>query len=174
MVGRRAEDAGACRRRVCAARQALQDLGALGHPALLDHRDVPVECRAAPRARSPECKEGRKGPTTTSCTSSGSMLAGRRESGAKLLQRALDRRHGLSIKQYARRQGEERCAGCGTSRSATAIFRRILGAAQSSGRERGGREEGVPGRPHAVASRRRRQSGGHSPAAATGRGHRPC
>jgi hypothetical protein len=37
----------------------------------------------------------------------GVMLAGRRESGAKLLQRALDRRHGLSIKQYARAKDEE-------------------------------------------------------------------
>jgi len=37
----------------------------------------------------------------------GVMLAGRRESGAKLLQRALDRRHGLAIKQYARAKDEE-------------------------------------------------------------------
>jgi hypothetical protein len=37
----------------------------------------------------------------------GVMLAGRRESGAKLLQRALDRRHGLSIKQYSRAKDEE-------------------------------------------------------------------
>ena len=37
----------------------------------------------------------------------GVMLAGRREAGAKLLQRALDRRHGLSIKQYARAKDEE-------------------------------------------------------------------
>lgn len=37
----------------------------------------------------------------------GVTLAGRRESGAKLLQRALDRRHGLSIKQYARAKDEE-------------------------------------------------------------------
>jgi hypothetical protein len=37
----------------------------------------------------------------------GVMLAGRREAGAKLLQRALDRRHGLSIKQYARAKNEE-------------------------------------------------------------------
>src|SRR5262245_16328077 len=37
----------------------------------------------------------------------GVMLAGRRETGAKLLQRALDRRHGLSIKQYARAKDEE-------------------------------------------------------------------
>jgi uncharacterized protein DUF2325 len=36
----------------------------------------------------------------------GVMLAGRRESGAKLLQRALDRRHGLSIKQYGRAKDE--------------------------------------------------------------------
>src|SRR5262245_49639767 len=35
------------------------------------------------------------------------MLAGRRESGAKLLQRALDRRHGLAIKQYGRAKDEE-------------------------------------------------------------------
>ena len=34
------------------------------------------------------------------------MLAGRRESGAKLLQRALDRRHGMAIKQYARAKDE--------------------------------------------------------------------
>ena len=37
----------------------------------------------------------------------GVMLAGRRESGAKLLQRALDRRHGLAIKQYAKAKDEE-------------------------------------------------------------------
>jgi len=37
----------------------------------------------------------------------GVMLAGRREAGAKLLQRALDRRHGLSIKQYSRAKNEE-------------------------------------------------------------------
>jgi hypothetical protein len=36
----------------------------------------------------------------------GVMLAGRREAGAKLLQRALDRRHGLAIKQYARAKNE--------------------------------------------------------------------
>jgi hypothetical protein len=36
----------------------------------------------------------------------GVMLAGRREAGAKLLQRALDRRHGLPIKQYARAKDE--------------------------------------------------------------------
>jgi hypothetical protein len=36
----------------------------------------------------------------------GVMLAGRRESGAKLLQRALDRRHGMAIKQYARAKDE--------------------------------------------------------------------
>jgi hypothetical protein len=36
----------------------------------------------------------------------GVMLAGRREAGAKLLQRALDRRHGLSIKQYGRAKNE--------------------------------------------------------------------
>jgi len=36
----------------------------------------------------------------------GVMIAGRRESGAKLLQRALDRRHGLSIKQYAKARDE--------------------------------------------------------------------
>jgi len=37
----------------------------------------------------------------------GVMLAGRRDAGAKLLQRALDRRHGLSIKQYAKAKDEE-------------------------------------------------------------------
>jgi hypothetical protein len=37
----------------------------------------------------------------------GVMLAGRRETGAKLLQRALDRRHSLSIKQFARAKDEE-------------------------------------------------------------------
>jgi hypothetical protein len=37
----------------------------------------------------------------------GVMLAGRREAGAKLLQRALDRRHDLSIKQFARAKDEE-------------------------------------------------------------------
>jgi hypothetical protein len=36
----------------------------------------------------------------------GVMLAGRREAGAKLLQRALDRRHGMAIKQYARAKDE--------------------------------------------------------------------
>jgi uncharacterized protein DUF2325 len=41
----------------------------------------------------------------------GVMLAGRREAGAKLLQRALDRRHGLSIKQYARAKDEETLRG---------------------------------------------------------------
>src|ERR1700730_12095388 len=37
----------------------------------------------------------------------GVMLASHREAGAKLLQRALDRRHGLSIKQYAKAKDEE-------------------------------------------------------------------
>ena len=37
----------------------------------------------------------------------GVMLAGRRDAGAKLLQRALDRRHGLAIKQYAKAKDEE-------------------------------------------------------------------
>ena len=36
----------------------------------------------------------------------GVMLAGRREAGAKLLQRMLDRSHGLSIKQYAKAKDE--------------------------------------------------------------------
>ena len=36
----------------------------------------------------------------------GVMLASRREAGAKFLQRALDRRHGLSIKQYGRAKDE--------------------------------------------------------------------
>jgi hypothetical protein len=37
----------------------------------------------------------------------GVVLARRRDAGAKLLQRALDRRHGLSIKQYSRAKDEE-------------------------------------------------------------------
>jgi Uncharacterized protein conserved in bacteria (DUF2325) len=37
----------------------------------------------------------------------GVMLAGRRDAGAKLLQRALDRRHGLAIRQYAKAKDEE-------------------------------------------------------------------
>ena len=37
----------------------------------------------------------------------GVMLAGRRDAGAKLLQRALDRRHGLAIKQYGKAKDEE-------------------------------------------------------------------
>jgi uncharacterized protein DUF2325 len=37
----------------------------------------------------------------------GVMLAGRREAGAKLLQRALDRRHELSIKRFARAKDEQ-------------------------------------------------------------------
>src|SRR5262247_3468132 len=37
----------------------------------------------------------------------GVMLAGRREAGAKLLQRMLDRSHGLSIKQFAKAKDEE-------------------------------------------------------------------
>jgi hypothetical protein len=41
----------------------------------------------------------------------GVVLAGRREAGAKLLQRALDRRHGLSIKQYAKAKDEAALRG---------------------------------------------------------------
>lgn len=37
----------------------------------------------------------------------GVMLAGRRDAGAKLLQRALDRRHALAIKQYAKAKDEQ-------------------------------------------------------------------
>jgi hypothetical protein len=37
----------------------------------------------------------------------GVMLAGRRDAGAKLLQRALDRRHALAIKQYAKAKDED-------------------------------------------------------------------
>ena len=37
----------------------------------------------------------------------GVMLAGRRDAGAKLLQRALDRRHAIAIKQYARARDED-------------------------------------------------------------------
>jgi len=37
----------------------------------------------------------------------GVMLAGRRDAGAKLLQRALDRRHGLAIRQYAKAKDED-------------------------------------------------------------------
>jgi hypothetical protein len=35
------------------------------------------------------------------------MLAGRRDAGAKLLQKALDRRHAAAIKQYAKAKDEE-------------------------------------------------------------------
>jgi hypothetical protein len=41
----------------------------------------------------------------------GVMLASRRDAGAKLLHRALDRRHGLSIKQYARAKDEATLLG---------------------------------------------------------------
>ena len=37
----------------------------------------------------------------------GVMLAGRRDAGAKMLQRALDRRHALAIKQYAKAKDED-------------------------------------------------------------------
>ncbi len=37
----------------------------------------------------------------------GVMLAGRREAGARLLQKALDKRHALAIKQYAKAKDEE-------------------------------------------------------------------
>ncbi|MEA2963055.1 MAG: hypothetical protein QOI46_3153, partial [Alphaproteobacteria bacterium] len=37
----------------------------------------------------------------------GVMLASHREAGAKLLQRALDRRHALAIKQYAKAKDED-------------------------------------------------------------------
>jgi hypothetical protein len=37
----------------------------------------------------------------------GVMLAGRRDAGAKLLQRALDRRHALAIRQYAKAKDEQ-------------------------------------------------------------------
>src|SRR6478752_6998481 len=37
----------------------------------------------------------------------GVMLAGRRDAGAKMLQRALDRRHTLAIKQYAKAKDEQ-------------------------------------------------------------------
>jgi hypothetical protein len=37
----------------------------------------------------------------------GVMLAGRRDAGAKLLQRALDRRHAIAIKQYAKARDED-------------------------------------------------------------------
>jgi Uncharacterized protein conserved in bacteria (DUF2325) len=37
----------------------------------------------------------------------GVMLAGRRDAGAKLLQRALDRRHAMAIKQYAKARDED-------------------------------------------------------------------
>ena len=37
----------------------------------------------------------------------GVMLAGRRDAGAKLLQRALDRRHAVAIKQYAKARDED-------------------------------------------------------------------
>jgi hypothetical protein len=50
----------------------------------------------------------------------GVTLSKHPESGAKLLQRALDRRHGLSIKQYGRAKDEAACAPCGTSRSRAA------------------------------------------------------
>jgi hypothetical protein len=37
----------------------------------------------------------------------GVMLAGRRDAGAKMLQRALDRRHAVAIKQYAKAKDEQ-------------------------------------------------------------------
>jgi hypothetical protein len=37
----------------------------------------------------------------------GVMLAGRRDAGAKLLQKALDRRHAVAIKQYAKAKDED-------------------------------------------------------------------
>ena len=44
------------------------------------------------------------------------MLASRRDAGAKMLQRALDRRHGLAIKQYGKAKDEDALRpGCWTS-----------------------------------------------------------
>src|SRR5262245_51941103 len=47
VVGRRPADAAAGRRRLRATGAAQQDLGALRNAALLDHRHLPVERRAA-------------------------------------------------------------------------------------------------------------------------------
>ena len=57
----------------------------------------------------------------------GVMLAGRREAGARLLQKALDKRHALAIKQYAKAKDEEACAGCGTRRSRAATSPVLIG-----------------------------------------------
>ena len=43
---------------------------------------------------------------STTFTSWGSCWAGRREAGARLLQKALDKRHELAIKQYAKAENE--------------------------------------------------------------------
>ena len=55
--------AGACafRRRIAAAPETRQDLGAGGHVALLDHRDLPVERRAASCARAAGRQRSRGG-----------------------------------------------------------------------------------------------------------------
>ena len=103
----------------------------------------------------------------------GVMLAGRRDAGAKMLQRALDRRHATGDQAIWQSQGRGGVAPVvGRVDAQRRHPGRILGAPESSGRHRDDREEGVPGRAHAVASRRRRQSSGHPPAAATGAGER--
>ena len=97
----------------------------------------------------------------------GVILAGRRDAGAKMLQRALDRRHAVAIKQYAKARDEQALRQL-WDESIAQRLRVHMGAAKSRRRDRDDRQEGVPGRAHAVASRRRRQPGGHPALAGAG------
>ena len=99
----------------------------------------------------------------------GVMLAGRRDAGAKMLQRALDRRH--AARDQAICQGQGRAGAAAALGRVDAQQRHpgcILGAAELRRRDRDDRQEGVPGCAHAVASRRRRQPGGHPALAGAG------
>ena len=167
-----AAGARAFRRRIAATPETQQDLGAGGNTALLDHRDLPVERRAASRARAPGRQRSR------GCRRPRASRRRRHAGGAP---RRRSEAAAKGARPAARARDQAICQGQGRGRAAPAMGRVdaqqrhpgcILGAPESSGRHRGDREEGVPGRAHAVASRRRRQSGGHPAAAAAGGGQR--
>ena len=76
-------------------------MGVRRQPALLDNRHVPIDRRIAPGFVKLGLKEAATA-TEHDLHVSGVLLAGKHHEGAKLLHKALDRRHRVAINQFAR------------------------------------------------------------------------
>ena len=149
----------ALRGRVLAASAAEQDSGTRRDSALLHHRNRPLERRLRPTLARLGVK-GIEAADDHELHVVGVMLAGRRDAGAKLLQKALDRRHAVAIKQYAKAKDEDALRRLWNEVDAQQRYpRRLLGAAEPCDRDGNDRQESISRRAHAFASGRRRQMG---------------